>query len=40
MKHRHTHAHKTIEDTHAKILVSALEIQVSCGDTKYEVIDQ
>ena len=36
--HRPT-PHNTIEHTHAKILVSALERQVSLGDTNDEVLD-
>ena len=31
--------HNTIEHTHAMILVSTLEWQVSCGDTNDEVVD-
>ena len=31
--------HNTLEDTHAKILVSTLEHQLSQGDTNGEVVD-
>ena len=34
------HLESTIEHTHAKILVSTLDCQVSRGDTNDEVVDQ
>ena len=39
MKHKHT-PHNVIEHTHAEILVSALERQVSWDDTYGEVVGQ
>ena len=38
MEHRHLH-HNTIEHTHTKILVRALERQVSRDDTYGEVVN-
>ena len=38
MQHKRT-PHNTIGRTNAKILVSALDRQVSCGDTNDEVVD-
>ena len=37
--HLYTLPHNIIEHTHAKILVIALERQVSQGDTKAKVVD-
>jgi hypothetical protein len=39
LSHRHTTHNITTKQTHAKILVSTLECQVSWGDANDEVVD-